>query len=133
MARLEELTPHTSIRGILSNGLVTVVSVQWHGSLALELTYKTPEGKVANELLYLRSHRARSRGHALDRAKQIKSGYRQYPELRSAHREQASGADLRQARCGERPRRRYAHSSEPIAFGLHGDTPIGVTFSTPIS
>ena len=28
------------------------MSVQWHGSEALELTYKTPEGKVANELLY---------------------------------------------------------------------------------
>jgi hypothetical protein len=29
-----------------------VVSVQWFGSEALELTYKTPTGKVANELLY---------------------------------------------------------------------------------
>jgi SNF2 family DNA or RNA helicase len=31
---------------------VTVVNVQWFGSEALELTYKTPAGKVANELLY---------------------------------------------------------------------------------
>ena len=52
MSRLEDLTPNTSVRGILPNGLVTVVNVQWHGSAALELTYKTPEGKVANELLY---------------------------------------------------------------------------------
>src|SRR5260370_10791841 len=29
-----------------------VVDVQWFGSEALELTYKTPVGKVANELLY---------------------------------------------------------------------------------
>ena len=29
-----------------------VVSVQWFGSAALELTYKTPAGTVANELLY---------------------------------------------------------------------------------
>jgi len=36
----------------LPNGLVMVVSVQWHGSSAVELTYKTPEGRVANELLY---------------------------------------------------------------------------------
>ena len=36
----------------LSDGLVTVVSVQWFGSEALELTYKTPTGKVANELVY---------------------------------------------------------------------------------
>jgi len=52
MSCLEDLTPHASIRGILPDGLVTVVSVQWHGSAALELTYKTAEGKVANELLY---------------------------------------------------------------------------------
>ena len=52
MAQLEELTPNASVRGILPNGLVTVVNVQWHGSAAVELTYKTPEGRVANELLY---------------------------------------------------------------------------------
>ena len=52
MSRLEDLKPNASVQGILPNGLVTVVSVQWHGSAALELTYKTPEGKVANELLY---------------------------------------------------------------------------------
>src|SRR5260370_34780142 len=52
MSRLEDLTQNASIRGILPSGLVTVVSVQWHGSESLELTYKTPEGKVANELLY---------------------------------------------------------------------------------
>ena len=52
MARLEELTPNAAVRGILPNGLVTVVNIQWHGSAALELTYKTPEGRVANELLY---------------------------------------------------------------------------------
>ena len=52
MARLEDLTPNAAVRGILPNGLVTVVSVQWHGSAAVELTYKTPEGRVANELLY---------------------------------------------------------------------------------
>lgn len=52
MARLEDLTPNASVRGILPDGLVTVVNVHWHGSAAVELTYKTPEGKVANELLY---------------------------------------------------------------------------------
>lgn len=31
---------------------MTVVIAQWFGSDALELTYKTAEGKVANELLY---------------------------------------------------------------------------------
>lgn len=52
MARLEDLTRGASVKGILPDCLVTVVSVQWFGSEALELTYKTPDGKVANELLY---------------------------------------------------------------------------------
>ena len=34
------------------DGVVTVVSVQWFGSEAVELTYKTQAGAVANELLY---------------------------------------------------------------------------------
>ena len=50
--KLEDLQPRASVRGVLANDLVTVVSVQWFGSEALELTYKTPAGRVANELLY---------------------------------------------------------------------------------
>ena len=50
--KLEDLQANTAVRGILADGLVAVVSVQWFGSEALELTYKTPAGKVANELLY---------------------------------------------------------------------------------
>src|SRR5580704_8506061 len=52
MSKLEQLTPNSAVRGILPDGLVTVVNVQWFGSEALELTYKSPNGKVANELLY---------------------------------------------------------------------------------
>lgn len=52
MTKLEDLTPQTSVRGILPDALVTVVSAQWFGSESLELTYKNPAGKVANELLY---------------------------------------------------------------------------------
>src|SRR5213593_3417805 len=52
MTRLEDLQPNAALRGILPDALVTVVSVQWFGSEALELTYKDPAGKVANELLY---------------------------------------------------------------------------------
>src|SRR2546428_11495749 len=52
MAKLEELTRGAWIRGILPDALANVVNVQWFGSEALELTYKTPAGKVANELLY---------------------------------------------------------------------------------
>jgi hypothetical protein len=52
MARLEELTRGASLRGILPDSQVTVVDVKWHGSAALELTYKDPSGKPGNELLY---------------------------------------------------------------------------------
>ena len=52
MNKLEDLRPNAAVRGILPDALVTVVSVQWFGSEALELTYKTPTGRVANELLY---------------------------------------------------------------------------------
>jgi len=52
MSKLEELTPNAAVRGILPDALATVVSVQWFGSEALELTYKSPSGRVANELLY---------------------------------------------------------------------------------
>ena len=50
--RLEDLRPRSAVRGVHPDGVVTVVSVQWFGSEALELTYKTPAGTVANELLY---------------------------------------------------------------------------------
>jgi SNF2 family DNA or RNA helicase len=50
--RLEDLQPNAAVRGVLPDQLVTVVSVQWFGSQALELTYKGPSGRVANELLY---------------------------------------------------------------------------------
>jgi hypothetical protein len=52
MARLEELTIGTSVRGIRPDAAVSVVSVAWFGSDAIELTFKTPTGRVENELLY---------------------------------------------------------------------------------
>lgn len=50
--RLEDLQPNAAVRGILPNALITVVSVKWFGSEAIELTYKDPAGRVANQLLY---------------------------------------------------------------------------------
>ncbi|MBL8400980.1 helicase-related protein, partial [Accumulibacter sp.] len=50
--KLEQLQTNAAIRGIVPDALVTVVSIQWFGSEALELTYKTATGRVANELLY---------------------------------------------------------------------------------
>jgi hypothetical protein len=52
MAVLEDLKPGGSIRGVLPGAVVAVVSVQWFGSNAIELTYKDATGKVGNELLY---------------------------------------------------------------------------------
>ena len=50
--KLEDLQAKAAVRGVLADSLVTVVSVQWFGPEAVELTYKTPAGKVANELPY---------------------------------------------------------------------------------
>lgn len=52
MSKLEQIQPNAALRGILPDELVTVVSTRWFGTEALELTYKTASGKVANELLY---------------------------------------------------------------------------------
>jgi len=50
MARLEELVSGAQIAGILPDTSVSVVTVQWFGSDALELTYKDPAGRVATVL-----------------------------------------------------------------------------------
>ncbi len=50
--KLEELQPNAAVRGIIPDATVAVVSVQWHGSDALTLIYRTPEGRVAEEILY---------------------------------------------------------------------------------
>jgi superfamily II DNA or RNA helicase len=52
MARLEDLTPGACVRGILPDGLVTIVQATWHGSSVLELTYKDASGVPRCELLY---------------------------------------------------------------------------------
>src|SRR3989475_7976369 len=52
MSKLEDLKPNAAVRGVLPDCAVSVVSVQWFGSEALELTYKDPGGRVANQLLY---------------------------------------------------------------------------------
>ncbi|MBK8798729.1 MAG: DUF3883 domain-containing protein [Anaerolineales bacterium] len=52
MINLEDIQPNAAVRGILPDGLVTVVKLEWFGSNAVELTYKDPAGRVANELLY---------------------------------------------------------------------------------
>ncbi len=50
--KLEDIQPNVALSGVLPDCTVQAISVQWHGSDALELTYKDPAGKVDNELLY---------------------------------------------------------------------------------
>jgi superfamily II DNA or RNA helicase len=50
--KLEDLQPDATVRGILPDALVTVTSVEWHGSDALTLVYRGPNGRVADEILY---------------------------------------------------------------------------------
>ena len=50
--RLEDIQSQCALRGVYPDGAVTVVNIEWYGADALELTYKTPDGAVGNELLY---------------------------------------------------------------------------------
>ena len=51
MARLEDLTRDASVKGVLPDGLVTVVDIKWHGSAVAKLTYKDAAGRLGSELL----------------------------------------------------------------------------------
>ena len=50
--KLEDLKPNASVRGLLPSADVTVVSIEWYGSEALSLVYRTQEGKVNEVILY---------------------------------------------------------------------------------
>ena len=52
MARLENLTQGTIVKGILPNQHVTVIAATWLGTAGIELTYKAADGKLDSELLY---------------------------------------------------------------------------------
>jgi hypothetical protein len=49
---LDALAPGATLRGLVPDAAVTVVSVQRHGVDALTLTYRDPAGRVAEEILY---------------------------------------------------------------------------------
>src|SRR5205823_8045741 len=51
-ARLEELTPGAIARGVVANEMVEVRAVQWHGTSAVTLTYRTAAGSPGERLLY---------------------------------------------------------------------------------
>src|SRR5258708_479471 len=52
MAQLEQLTRGATVMGILPDALITVVDVQWHGDVAVTLTYRDAAGRLGNEILY---------------------------------------------------------------------------------
>ncbi len=52
MARLEDLQPEARIEGISPGGPVTVLQATWHGSEAVEITYRDGAGDLGNQILY---------------------------------------------------------------------------------
>ena len=53
MALLESITIGTYVLGIdNSNAPVTVISVKWHGTNALTVTYRSANGTVGEQILY---------------------------------------------------------------------------------
>ena len=50
--KLEDLQPHSRVEGIDPEGPVTIVSAKWLGSQAVEVTYRSPAGDVATQVVY---------------------------------------------------------------------------------
>lgn len=52
MTKLEDLKPGNKVQGIIPQQTVTVVDVVHHGTAAVEVIYKYPDGQTGNQLLY---------------------------------------------------------------------------------
>lgn len=52
MARLEEIAAGTTVQGVVPNEPVTIVSVQWHGTSVLQITFRLASGRVEESMLY---------------------------------------------------------------------------------
>ncbi len=52
MPTLEDLKPNCQVKGLLPNDTVTILSVQWHGSDVVEVSYRGTTGNLGNELLF---------------------------------------------------------------------------------
>jgi superfamily II DNA or RNA helicase len=52
MMTLENLKPNSQVKGILPNDTVTILSVQWHGSDVVEVSYRGTTGNLGNELIF---------------------------------------------------------------------------------
>ena len=49
---LEELKPGLRIDGVIPAEVITVIAAQWHGSDALELTFKTAAGHLSQQVVF---------------------------------------------------------------------------------
>jgi len=52
VAQLERITVGSTIKGVAGNEPVSVIAVKWFGTAGIELTYKTGDGHVHNQLLF---------------------------------------------------------------------------------
>jgi SNF2-related domain len=52
MARLEQLTPGASVRGLVPGTTVKVVQAEWFGDQAVKVTFEEQTGAVRNRLVY---------------------------------------------------------------------------------
>lgn len=52
MAKLEDITVGSTVKGIAGNESVSIVAEQWYGSNVLEITYKDTRGTLGTQLLY---------------------------------------------------------------------------------
>jgi len=51
LVTLEQLTPGTTIRGLLPDGIATVIAVKWYGTTALDLTYRDGAGNTLSQIV----------------------------------------------------------------------------------
>lgn len=52
MARLEDITVGSKVKGLTNNEIASIVAVQWYGNAVLEVTFKDSKGRLANQLIY---------------------------------------------------------------------------------
>ncbi|MBU2550011.1 MAG: DUF3883 domain-containing protein [Proteobacteria bacterium] len=52
MAKLEEITKGSLVKGIRPEGPVTIIDVKWHGDSVIELTFRDTAGNLGSQLLF---------------------------------------------------------------------------------
>ncbi len=50
--QVENLSVGALVKGVVPHEAVTVIAVQWYGTAAVELTYKTVGWQTSSEMLY---------------------------------------------------------------------------------